>query len=188
MKVETTGLPGVLLITPDVYEDQRGYFMESFQVARYRKSGIDLEFVQDNISFSVKGTLRGLHFQNPHGQAKLVQVLEGEVFDVAVDIRQGSPSFGKWFGTVLSSKNHRQLFIPAGFAHGFCVLSETAVFFYKCSEFYRPECDAGIVWNDPEIGIDWPLKTPILSQKDAGLPRLGEIDDQRLPEYTGKQE
>jgi len=183
VQVEATNLPGVLLITPDVYGDRRGYFMETFQLARYRQSGVEVNFVQDNLSFSVRGTLRGLHFQNPRGQAKLVQVFQGEVFDVAVDIRRGSPTFGQWFGAVLSEENHRQLFIPAGFAHGFCVLSEAALFSYKCSEFYHPDCECGVAWNDPEIGIRWPLSDPVLSDKDSRLPGLAELDRRRLPEY-----
>ncbi len=187
MKVEQTDLAGVLLITPDVYEDRRGYFMETFQLSRYRQCGVDVTFVQDNLSFSVRGTLRGLHFQHPYGQAKLVQVLQGEVFDVAVDIRVGSPAFGQWFGAVLSSENHRQLFIPAGFAHGFCVLSPQAVFSYKCSDFYNPDCERGILWNDPDIGIEWPLASPVLSHKDGSLPRLAELDDKLLPEYEKQQ-
>ncbi len=178
-------LSEVIVIEPDVFEDQRGYFSEAFQKERYQEAGIKGQFVQDNLSFSQKGVLRGLHYQYPHQQAKLVFVVHGEIFDVAVDIRDGSPTFGKWTSVVLSSENHRQLYIPKGFAHGFCVLSDTAVVIYKCDEYYFPEDDGGIIWSDPELGIDWPLSSPILSAKDKGLPRLKEIPPSRLPSYLG---
>jgi len=184
MNVIDTPLPGVLLIEPDVFGDRRGYFMETYHRQRYRQSGIRPEFVQDNLSSSCRGTLRGLHYQLPHAQAKLVQVLQGEVFDVAVDIRQGSPHFGRWTGVRLSAENSRQLFVPPGFAHGFCVLSETALFLYKCSDFYHPECEEGILWCDPGIGIDWPVETPLLSDKDQRYAPLEQIPPERLPSYT----
>jgi dTDP-4-dehydrorhamnose 3,5-epimerase len=166
MKVTPTDINDVLLIDPDVFEDPRGFFMETYHEKRYKAFGIDAEFVQDNLSFSVKGTLRGLHYQYPNAQAKLVQVLMGEVFDVAVDIRKGSPTFGKWVGAYLSAENKRQLFIPEGFAHGYCVVSNTALFSYKCSNFYAPTDEHGILWNDKELHIDWPVKTPLISDKD----------------------
>lgn len=181
MKVIPTQLDGVVIVEPSVFGDRRGYFMETFQDSRYKEVGISEEFVQDNISFSVGRSLRGLHFQNPHGQAKLVQVLRGEIYDVAVDIRYGSSTFGRWTGTVLSEDNHHQLFIPRGFAHGFCVISETALFSYKCSDIYVPEAEGGIFWKDPDLGIDWPLKNPILSDRDRAYPMLKEITVNRLP-------
>ena len=183
MKITNTQLPGVVIIEPDVFGDSRGFFMETYHKERYMATGIDTEFVQDNLSFSTKGTLRGLHFQYPHSQAKLVQVFRGEVFDVAIDIRKGSPTFGKWFGTTLSSDNKQQLFIPAGFAHGFCVLSETALFSYKCTEFYSPADERGILWSDPEIGIEWPINDPLLSDNDAQHPCLKDVNPERLPPF-----
>src|SRR5438067_4976463 len=152
MKVTETVLPGVLMIEPKAFGDQRGFFMELFSVSRYAAIGIHLPFVQDNISRSRRGVLRGLHFQHPYGQAKLVWVLEGEVFDVVVDIRVGSPTFGEWCGTYLSADNKRQLYIPTGFAHGFVVTSSSALFTYKCTEYYHPESERSIRWNDPQIG------------------------------------
>ena len=183
MRVIEAALKEILILEPRVFEDPRGFFVETYQKSRYRDLGIDLDFVQDNLSFSQKNTLRGLHFQYPRGQAKLVQVLQGEVFDVAVDIRMGSPSFGKWCGSRLSAENKRQMFIPAGFAHGFCVLSQTALFHYKCSEYYAPDCETGLLWNDPDLGIDWPVKKPILSDKDAAYQHLADMDTGRLPDY-----
>uniref|UniRef100_A0A7C2K4C8 dTDP-4-dehydrorhamnose 3,5-epimerase n=1 Tax=candidate division WOR-3 bacterium TaxID=2052148 RepID=A0A7C2K4C8_UNCW3 len=169
-------LPGLVLIEPKAFEDHRGFFMEIFKENIYYDN-LGVHFVQDNLSFSKKGVLRGLHFQKrPSAQAKLVQVVHGEIFDVAVDIRKGSPTFGRWVGLILSSKNRLQLFIPEGFAHGFCVLSETATVLYKTSAFYDRECERGIIWNDPEIGIDWPIKDPILSEKDSKLPTLANAD------------
>jgi dTDP-4-dehydrorhamnose 3,5-epimerase len=181
MKVIGTPLAGVLKIEPRVFNDSRGYFMEAYQRMRFKIAGIEINFVQDNLSFSRKNTLRGLHYQNPHGQAKLVQVFQGEVFDVAVDIRHGSQSFGQWYGTRLSFENKHQLFVPAGFAHGYCVLSDTALFYYKCSDYYAPECEAGVLWSDPDLGIDWPMKQPLLSEKDAEYPRLKDVPPDRLP-------
>ena len=174
-------MAGVLEIEPRIFNDSRGYFLESYQRVRFTGAGIEVNFVQDNLSFSRKNTLRGLHYQNPRGQAKLVQVFQGEVYDVVVDIRRGSQSFGQWYGTRLSFENMHQLFIPAGFAHGYCVLSETALFYYKCSDYYAPECEAGVLWSDPDLGIDWPMKLPLLSEKDADYPRLKDVPPDRLP-------
>ena len=181
MKVSEASLGGVLIIEPDVFGDTRGFFMETFHKKRYRELGIEVTFVQDNISYSVRGTLRGLHFQRPHAQAKLVQVLRGEVFDVAVDIRLGSPTFGQWTAARLSDKNRQQLFVPEGFAHGFCVLSETALVMYKCSDFYAPDSELGIFWGDPDLGIDWPVQHPLLSEKDSRYPRLKGLPVECLP-------
>ena len=174
MNIITTLLEGVLIIEPGVFEDNRGFFMETYNQNKYQKSGINRLFIQDNLSYSVRGTLRGLHFQIKHPQAKLVQVITGEIFDVAVDIRKDSPTFGKWTGVVLSAQNKRQMFIPEGFAHGFCVISETAYFLYKCSDFYAPDDEGGIIWSDPDIGIEWPVKSPLISEKDKHYPRLCE--------------
>lgn len=183
MKVIASSLPGVYVIEPNVFGDHSGFFMESYQKQRYMDNGIDTIFVQDNISFSVRNTLRGLHYQYPRGQAKLVQVLQGEIFDVAVDIRKGSPTWGQWFGVTLSSENKRQVFVPDGYAHGFCVISETALFTYKCSDYYLPEDEGGIRWDDPHIGIQWPVKRPILSDRDQNNSGLNEIPADRLPVY-----
>lgn len=174
MKVTPTKIPDVLLIEPRVFKDERGFFMETFNAVRYRQAGVTSSLVQDNWSRSVKHTLRGLHFQSPHFQGKLVQVMRGSVFDVAVDIRRKSKTFGQWVGEELSEENGRQMWIPAGFAHGFCVLSDVADFVYKCSEVYDAGGDAGIAWNDPTLGITWPTTTPLLSPKDAKLPRLAD--------------
>jgi dTDP-4-dehydrorhamnose 3,5-epimerase len=181
MKVETTALEGVIIIEPRIFKDQRGYFMETYHADRYRQTGFPRRFVQDNLSFSTRGTLRGLHFQRQHPQEKLVQAVSGEVFDVAVDVRPGSPTFGRWTGILLSEQNKRQVFIPAGFAHGFCVLSPTARFLYKCTDFYDPEDEGGIIWSDPTIGIAWPVKEPIISEKDRQFPRLSELSSEQLP-------
>ena len=183
MKVLPTELEGALIIEPKAHGDNRGFFLETFQKKRYAEAGINVEFVQDNISFSVRHTLRGLHYQEPHGQAKLVQVLDGEIYDVAVDIRNGSPTFGQWAGVLLSSENRRQFFLPQGFAHGFCVVSQTALFMYKCSDYYAPECEAGIRWDDPDLAIPWPVRTPVLSERDAAFPLLRAIEARRLPVY-----
>jgi dTDP-4-dehydrorhamnose 3,5-epimerase len=183
MKILRTALEDVLVVEPKVFDDDRGFFLETYHKLKYRELGIPVEFVQDNLSYSREGTLRGLHYQQPHGQAKLVQVLAGHVFDVTVDVRNGSKNFGKWFGIHLSEENKRQVYIPEGFAHGFCVLSLTALFSYKCSELYTPECERGVIWSDPDLGIDWPVKKPILSAKDAAYPRLRDIPVDRLPRY-----
>jgi dTDP-4-dehydrorhamnose 3,5-epimerase len=181
MNVIETKLPGVLVLEPDVFSDDRGFFLETWSSTRYEELGIKGPFVQDNVSFSKKGTLRGLHFQYPQSQGKLVQVLAGKVVDVAVDIRQDSPTFGKWVDEVLSNANHKQMYIPPGFAHGYCVTSETAVFSYKCTDFYDPRSEGGIIWNDPDINIAWLMEEPILSSKDADYPRLKDIRPEKLP-------
>jgi dTDP-4-dehydrorhamnose 3,5-epimerase len=183
MKIIETQLAGVKIIQPDIFTDDRGYFLETYQERRYEEHGIKVDFVQDNLSFSTKGTLRGLHYQYPHPQAKLVQVIQGEVLDVIVDIRKGSPTFGKWTGIRLSQKNRKQVFAPEGFAHGYCVLSDNAIFAYKCSDFYTPECEKGVLWSDPDIGIGWPVEMPILSEKDERYSSLKNIPDEDLPEY-----
>ena len=175
MNVIETDLPGVLIIEPKVFPDARGFFVETYNKDRYVSNGILPEFVQDNRSFSTRGVLRGLHYQNPHAQGKLVFVLQGEVWDVAVDVRRDSAHFGQWTAVTLSSDNKKQFYIPPGFAHGFCVLSETALFTYKCTDFYHPECDGGVRWDDPTIGIQWPIKDPILSAKDKALPLLEDL-------------
>jgi dTDP-4-dehydrorhamnose 3,5-epimerase len=180
MKINTTPIDGLLVLEPDVYRDERGFFLETFHEQKYESFGIESNFVQDNLSFSSKGILRGLHFQYRHPQAKLVQALSGEVFDVAVDIRPGSPTFGKWFGIRLSQDNLYQMFIPEGFAHGYCVVSETTLFAYKCTDFYSPSDEGGLLWSDPDIGIEWPVSDPVLSQKDSRLPRLSEFSKERL--------
>ncbi len=184
MKISETKLPGVMVIEPKVFGDVRGFFMETWNQARYADMGLPMNFVQDNLSFSQRGVLRGLHFQNPYAQGKLVYVLQGEVFDVAVDIQVGSPTFGQWTGVRLSGENKRQFYIPEGFAHGFCVLSETALFAYKCTESYQPQAEQGVIWNDPDLKIDWPVEQPLLSEKDKAYPRLKEIERGRLPQYT----
>jgi len=183
MKVTPTTLPEVLLVEPDRFGDARGYFLETWRQERYQAAGIRLPFVQDNLSRSARGILRGLHLQHPGAQGKLVYVLEGEVFDVAVDVRVGSPTFGKWTGATLSSADHRQLWIPPGFAHGFCVTSEVALFAYKCTAPYSAADEVGVLWNDPALGILWPVAEPLLSGKDAALPRLAAIDQARLPRH-----
>ena len=176
-------LPGVLLVEPDVFGDPRGYFLETFRKNAFARAGITVEFVQDNLSFSQQGTLRGLHYQHPNDQGKLVQVLLGEIVDVALDIRVGSPTFSQWLAVTLSADNHRSLFIPPGFAHGFCVISKTALFSYKCSDYYAPEHEGGVLWNDPALGIPWSVEQPLLSEKDKRWPELKDIDLQKLPGY-----
>jgi dTDP-4-dehydrorhamnose 3,5-epimerase len=176
MKVYTTKLDGVLLFEPSVHQDERGFFLESYSARTLQESGIDVCFVQDNHSRSVHGVLRGLHYQVRPGQVKLVRVLAGAVFDVAVDIRWGSPTFGQWFGQVLSAENFLQMYVPIGFAHGFCVISDGADVVYKCSSYYSPPDERGLAWNDPDIGIDWPVKEPLLSPRDRQHPRLKEIE------------
>ena len=174
--VPTEALPDVLVVEPTVYRDPRGFFVESYHGPRYRQAGIDVTFVQDNQSRSVKGTLRGLHWQvAPRPQAKLVRVVDGEILDVAVDVREGSPTFGRWAAVTLSSENFRQLFVPVGFAHGFLVLSEQADIEYKCSDIYDPAAERGLMWNDPAIGIDWPITDPILSERDQGHPPFSAL-------------
>jgi dTDP-4-dehydrorhamnose 3,5-epimerase len=183
MNVIQTELPGVVIIEPRVFGDERGFFMETWQQRRYADAGLPEQFVQDNISFSRRGILRGLHYQHPQGQGKLVYVLQGEVYDVAVDIRAGSPHFGRAVGVTLSADNKRQIYIPPGFAHGFCVTSETVLFVYKCSEFYNPALEGCVRWDDPQIGIKWPISAPTLSDKDKAALSLREIPQDRLPQY-----
>lgn len=174
-KFTKTEIEGVYIIEPKVFGDNRGYFMETYNEQEFKNNGVEYNFVQDNQSKSKKGVLRGLHFQKTHPQAKLVRVLEGEVFDVAVDLRKGSKTYGKWVGVILSEENKKQFMIPRGFAHGFVVLSETAVFAYKCDDFYHPEDEGGIMWNDPDINIEWPYKGELLlSEKDKVHPLLKE--------------
>ena len=184
MKIIKTALPGCLVIQPAVHGDARGFFYESFNAARFAQAGLDLTFVQTNVSRSAQGVLRGLHYQWPNPQGKLVSVLEGEVYDVAVDIRRGSPDFGRATAAVLSAGNRRQFWIPEGFAHGFVVLSERVIFHYLCTAPYLREADAGIRWNDARLGIDWPVSEPLLSDKDAALPFLDDIAAERLPEFV----
>jgi dTDP-4-dehydrorhamnose 3,5-epimerase len=181
MNIIKTSLDGVKIIEPEVFEDSRGFFLETWNKERYKIAGIDVSFVQDNLSFSRRGTLRGLHFQNINTQAKLVSVLQGEVFDVAVDIRPGSPTFGKWEGVMLTGENKRQFYVPAGFAHGFCVVSETALFTYKCSDIYNPQAEHTVLWNDPDIGIKWPVKGLLLSDKDKNGIVLKDFKIENLP-------
>jgi dTDP-4-dehydrorhamnose 3,5-epimerase len=170
-----TELEGLVLIEPDVHGDERGFLVETFRTETWRELGVDAEFVQDNQSRSGRGILRGLHFQTSPGQAKLVRCLRGRIFDAVVDLRRDSPTFGRWEGHDLDDETHRQLYIPVGFAHGFCVLSETADVTYKLSSYYDPATEAGIAWNDPDIGVEWPLDDPILSERDQAAPRLAEI-------------
>lgn len=184
MKVERTPIPGVVLIEPKVFGDHRGYFFETWNKARYEDAGVREPFVQDNVSYSTHGILRGLHIQNPNPQGKLVGVLKGEVFDVAVDIRRGSPTFGKWFGAVLSADNRRQLYIPPGLAHGFVVTGEDAMFSYKCTDIYNPGGEFTLAWDDPDVGITWPVETPTLSAKDKVGMKLRDIPEERLVPFA----
>ena len=183
MEVIETSVPGVLLIRPRVFRDDRGSFLETWRAERYADEGLPTEFAQDNAAISSRGVLRGLHYQHPSPQGKLVMVLAGEVWDVAVDIRRGSPTFGRWAAETLSAENGHQLWIPEGFAHGYVVLSESAVFAYKCTRPYDPHGDAAVRWDDPELGIDWPVGEPVLSQKDRDAPRLEDVPPDRLPVY-----
>lgn len=178
-----TELEDVWIFEPKVFGDARGFFMETWNRRRYAQAGLEAVFVQDNVSRSERGVLRGLHYQHPNAQGKLVQVLEGTVLDVAVDIRVGSPGFGQHVAVELSDANFRQMYIPPGFAHGFCVLSETAIFAYKCTDFYNPATEGGLLWNDPQLGIDWGIDRPKLSEKDKAYPRLKDIPDEHLPRY-----
>lgn len=178
MIVEKTPIEGVLLVKPKVFGDKRGFFVETWQKKRYEEAGINLPFVQDNHSMSTKGILRGLHFQKKHPQGKLVMVSHGEVFDVAVDLRKDSPSFGQWFGALLTAENRHQLWLPPGMAHGFVVLSETAHFHYKCTDYYHPEDEGSIRWNDPDVDVKWPISfEPVVSEKDAKAPFFADIKD-----------
>jgi dTDP-4-dehydrorhamnose 3,5-epimerase len=176
VKVTETELPGVVVIEPRVFGDERGFFVETFQAERYRaQAGISAAFVQDNHSRSKRGVLRGLHLQKQHPQGKLVRAARGEIFDVAADIDPRSPTFGRWVGLTLSDTNHRQLWIPPGFAHGFLVMSEVADFEYKCTDYYHPQSETGVIWNDPDLAIAWPIAEPTLSEKDRQLPTLAQL-------------
>ncbi len=187
MKILPTSLPEILIIEPPVFEDQRGFFMETHHQRKYTEAGIEYVFVQDNLSHSLRGTLRGLHYQLHQAQAKLIQVIGGAIFDVAVDIRRGSPNFGQWTGSLLSDENKLQMYIPEGFAHGFCVLSEAAQVVYKCTDFYAAEDEGGILWADQDLAIKWPISEPLLSEKDSQLPCLADIPPERLPVYEGNR-
>ena len=180
MRVTETSLPGVLLIEPVVHRDGRGFFVETYHAGRYREHGIAAPFVQDNHSRSIQGTLRGLHLQRQRPQGKLIHVIEGEIFDVAVDVRRGSPAFGRWVSVALSADNFRQVYVPPGFAHGFFVVSPIAQVEYKCTDLYDPASEIGIAWNDPAIGIAWPTREPLLSARDSAHPTLAAVAD-RLP-------
>ncbi len=183
MKITKTKLPDVLIIEPDIFMDERGYFMETWNAKKYSEQGINQSFVQDNRSHSGSGVLRGLHYQLKHPQGKLVGVTSGKVYDVAVDIRVSSPTFGQWVGVELSDENHKQLYIPPGFAHGFFVMSKSADFVYKCTDFYAPGDEFGIIWNDPDLGIEWPSDNVTVSEKDAGYHSFKEMMEQgMLPE------
>jgi len=187
MKIIETALPGVLILEPQVFGDARGFFVETFRERWLREAGVEAHFVQDNQSRSRQGVLRGLHYQTVNPQGKLVRAARGSVFDVAVDVRSGSPHFGQWVGVTLDDVSHRQLWIPPGFAHGFCVLSDEADFAYKCTSYYDPASDSGILWNDPAIGIDWPALDVawLLSDKDQRQPRLNEQPREKLTVYPG---
>ena len=182
MKFLPTQLPGVLIVEPDVYRDQRGWFVETYHVQKYQEAGIPLPFVQDNCSSSVHGTLRGLHLQLTRPQGKLIRVIRGEIFDVAVDVRRGGPTFASWVGVNLSGQDFKQIYIPPGFAHGFCVLSDVAEVEYKCTDVYAPGGEVTIRWDDPRIAIQWPIERPLLSTKDAAGQLLNDLGDQ-LPDY-----
>jgi dTDP-4-dehydrorhamnose 3,5-epimerase len=184
MKIIETDLPGCLIVEPQVFGDSRGYFYESFNRDKLAKAGLDLSFAQGNVSSSARGVLRGLHYQWPKPQGKFVSVIEGEVWDVAVDIRRGSPHFGRWTAAVLSGENKRHFWIPEGFAHGFAVLSEKAVFTYLCTQTYDAQADAGLRWDDPDLAIDWPISEPTLSAKDQVTPLLKDVAAERLPDYA----
>lgn len=184
MKVVETSLPGCVVIEPAVFGDERGFFFETWNADRYGQLGLPDKFVQSNVSSSARGVLRGLHYQWPNPQGKLVSVLEGEVYDVAVDIRRGSPTFGRWDAVILSAENKRQFWIPEGFAHGFAVLSERAIFSYLCTAQYDKSADANVRWNDADIAIDWPIDAPLLSDKDAAAPFLKDVTSDRLPLFA----
>jgi dTDP-4-dehydrorhamnose 3,5-epimerase len=177
MKVFNTEIPDVKIVEPNIYADERGHFLETYKESRYLAAGIGNRYVQDNLSVSYKGVLRGLHFQNPNPQGKLVSVLQGEVYDVAVDLRVNSPTFGKWIAVILSDSNRRQLWIPAGFAHGFQTVSEKAIFVYKCDNEYHQTSEHSLRWNDPSLGIPWPIEKPVMSAKDREAPLLQDLDE-----------
>lgn len=187
MTIIETGLPGVILVEPRAFSDARGTFFESYRADTYPQLGIVERFVQDNVSTSKRGVLRGLHFQEPRAQAKLVQVMRGEVFDVAVDVRAGSPTFGRAAWATLSESNRREMFVPAGFAHGFVVTSDEAVVAYKCSDYYAPECEHVVQWNDPALAIPWPVADPIVSPRDAAAPRLSSLGPDVLPRVRARE-
>jgi dTDP-4-dehydrorhamnose 3,5-epimerase len=180
MRFRETDLPGVILVEPDVHRDERGFFVETYHAPRYREGGIRETFVQDNHSRSTRGTLRGLHGQYPRTQGKLVRAIEGEIFDVAVDARRSSPTYGRFVAAVLSAANFHQLYVPPGFVHGFCVTSDFAQVEYKCTEIYRPEDEFSVAWNDPDLGIPWPVSAPLLSAKDRDAPRLRDVQDRLI--------
>ena len=184
MRFVETAIPGVVLVEPTVLRDERGFFVETYHEPRYREHGIPERFVQDNHSKSAKGILRGLHAQSPNPQGKLLRCIEGRVWDVAVDVRVGSPSFGKHAGFELSADNHHQLYVPPGLLHGFCVLSDSAQIEYKCTAVYDPAADFGVRWNDPELAVAWPIDAPVLSEKDAKAPLLRDVRDRLMP-YSG---
>ena len=179
-----TAIPGVVLVEPQVFRDGRGFFLETFQAEKYRAGGIDAVFVQDNHSHSKRGTLRGLHAQSPNPQGKLLRVIAGEIFDVVVEARRGSPVFGHYVTAVLSAENFRQIYVPPGLLHGFVVTSDEAQVEYKCTTYYRPDCEFSVAWNDPDLAIPWPIDAPLLSAKDATAPRLRDVQD-RLLTYAG---
>lgn len=185
MRFSSTGLPDVVLVEPDLHRDERGFFLETYHRRKYRDGGIDAEFVQDNHSGSVAGTVRGLHAQSRRPQGKLVRCVEGEIWDVAADVRHGSPTYARWVGVVLGAADHRQLWVPPGFVHGFCVLSEYAEVEYKCTSFYDPDDELSVRWNDPRLDIAWPVEDPVISEKDARAPLLAELEaaGSRLPVY-----
>lgn len=184
MRFQPTDLPEVILIEPEVFRDPRGFFLETWNARKFREGGISAAFVQDNHSRSARGTVRGLHAQQQRPQGKLIRVVAGDIFDVAVDIRRGSPTFGRWVSFPLSAESFRQCYVPPGFAHGFCVVSESAEVEYKCTDFYDPADEITIAWNDPELAIAWPVREPVLSAKDRSAPQLREVLD-RLPVYEG---
>ena len=183
MDVHPTEIPGVLVLDPKVFRDDRGRFLELWNLDRGVEAGLPSRFVQDNCSYSTRGVLRGLHYQHPRGQGKLVSVIRGAIFDVAADIRRGSPTYGRWVGVKLDGESGRQLYIPPGFAHGFAVLGEEASIIYKCTDVYEPSGDRGVAWDDPILAIDWPISNPLLSVKDHDAPRLDSIEAGDLPEY-----
>ena len=187
MNALSTRLPGVLILEPRTFHDNRGYFLETWNLARFAAAGLPERFVQDNLSSSKRGVLRGLHYQWPAAQGKLLQVLRGEVFDVAVDIRPGSPTYGRWEGVTLSAENGRQLYVPEGFAHGFVVTGGEALVSYKCTDYYQPRDEGVVRWDDPDLGIAWPVAAPTLAPKDRDAPRLREIAPERLPRYLAER-
>jgi dTDP-4-dehydrorhamnose 3,5-epimerase len=184
MKVRTSDIPGLVVIEPKVFGDARGFFLETYASERYRDAGVTATFVQDNLSKSRRGVLRGLHLQNPNGQGKLVSVVLGSVWDVALDVRPDSPSFGRWIAEELTAENHKQMYVPPGCAHGFVVTSDEAIFAYKCTELYQPACEMGVLYNDPDLAIPWPGENFTLSAKDQVLPRLRDIPKEKLPRLS----